>query len=84
MAASGVAENLAVGFEWTPFAHGFVFWEHPKSEHLPPSDEAGQREGLEGLVAETTRYGPIERSDSPGWPTTRGAIDSRVTSIANR
>lgn len=49
MAASRVA-NIAVGFEWTPFAHGFVFWEYPKLEHLPPADEAGQREWLEGFL----------------------------------
>lgn len=33
MAASRVANNIAVGFEWTPFSHGFVFWESPKPEH---------------------------------------------------
>lgn len=48
MAASGLAEDAPV-FEWTPFSHGFVFWEHPGSEHLPLSDEAGQREWLEGF-----------------------------------
>jgi len=37
MAASGVAD-IAVGFEWTPFSHGFVFWEYPGPEHLPPAD----------------------------------------------
>ena len=49
MAASGVAD-IAVGFEWTPFAHGFVFWEYPDPEHLPPPAEAGQREWLEGFL----------------------------------
>lgn len=48
MAASGL--DVAVGFEWTPFSHGFVFWEHPQPEHLPPSDEAGRREWLEGFL----------------------------------
>lgn len=48
MAASGVA-NRAVGFEWTPFARGFFFWEYPSPAHLPPTDEAGEREGLEGF-----------------------------------
>lgn len=47
MAASGVAEGFAVGFEWDAFAHGFVFWEYPGPAHLPPSDAAGQREWLE-------------------------------------
>ena len=45
MAASSVAE----AFNWTPFSHGFVFWESPKAEHGPPSDQAGQREWLEGF-----------------------------------
>ena len=49
MAASGVAD-IAVGFEWTPFAHGFAFWEDPGPEHLPPPAEAGQREWLEGFL----------------------------------
>jgi hypothetical protein len=49
MAASGVAD-IAVGFEWTPFSHGFVFWENPNREHLPPADEAGQLEWLEGFL----------------------------------
>lgn len=62
MAASGVAENLAVGFEWTPFAHGFVFWEYPGSEHLPPPDEAGQREWLEGFLQSHADY-PDEPCD---------------------
>ena len=48
MGQSGIA-NIAVGFEWTPFSHGFVFWEYPGPDHLPPSDETGQREWLEGF-----------------------------------
>ena len=48
MGQSGIA-NIAVGFEWTPFSHGFVFWEYPGPDHLPPSDEMGQREWLEGF-----------------------------------
>ena len=49
MATSRIAGDIAVDFEWTPFSHGFVFWEYPNSEHLPPADEAGQREWLEGF-----------------------------------
>ncbi len=45
MAASSVAE----AFNWTPFSHGFVFWESPKPEHGPPSNQAGQWEWLEGF-----------------------------------
>jgi hypothetical protein len=44
MAASRVADGIVIGFEWTPFNHGFVYWEYPDREHLPPPDEAGQRE----------------------------------------
>lgn len=54
-AASGVAD-IAVGFEWTPFAHGCVFWEYPGPEHLPPADEAGQREWLEGFLQAHADY----------------------------
>jgi len=49
MAASRVANNIAVGFEWTLFSHGFVFWEYPGPEHLPPADEAGQRAVFQAL-----------------------------------
>lgn len=49
MAASCVA-NIAVGSEWTSFSHGFVFWEYPGKEHLPPEDEKGRREWLEGFL----------------------------------
>ena len=48
MAASGL--DVAVGFEWTPFARGFVFLEYPGPEHLPPPDEAGRLEWLEGFL----------------------------------
>lgn len=50
MGASSVAGDVAVGFEWTPFSHGFAFWEYPGPEHLPPPAEAGQREWLEGFL----------------------------------
>ena len=55
MAASSVAD-VAVGFEWTPFSHGFVFWEYPGPEHLPPPDEAGRREWLEGFLQARADY----------------------------
>lgn len=54
MAASGL--DVAVGFEWTPFAHGFAFWEYPSPEHLPPPAEAGQREWLEGFLQAHADY----------------------------
>ena len=58
MAASGVA----VGFEWTAFAHGFVFWEYPDPEHRPPADEAGQQEWLAGFQQAYADY-PDEPHD---------------------
>ena len=54
MAASGL--DVAVGFEWTPFARGFVFWEYPSKEHLPPPDEASRHEWLEGFLQAHADY----------------------------
>ena len=48
MGQRGITEAPPV-FQWTPFSHGFVFWEYPGPDHLPPSDEMGQREWLEGF-----------------------------------
>ena len=48
MAESGIAED-SPAFAWTPFSHGFVFWEYPGPDHLPPSDKTGQREWLDGF-----------------------------------
>ncbi len=50
------ASDIVVGFEWTPFSHGFVFWEYPGPEHLPPADEAGQREWREGFLPAQADY----------------------------
>jgi len=36
-------------FEWTPFMRGFVFWESPQPEYLPPDDDAGRLEWLDGF-----------------------------------
>jgi hypothetical protein len=55
MAESGVME-IAIEFEWTPFSHGYVYWEYPGPEHLPPADEAGQREWLEGFLQAHADY----------------------------
>ena len=49
MATSSLAE-VAVGFEWTPFSRGYVYWENPIREYLPPADETGQRERLKGFL----------------------------------
>jgi hypothetical protein len=45
-------------FEWTPFSHGFVFWETPRSEFGPPSidDDAGLQEWLEGFMQAYADY----------------------------
>lgn len=73
MAASRVANNIAVGFEWTPFSHGFVFWESPKPEHGPPSDQAGQREWLEGFQQAHADY-PDDPDHSEGGETVADAL----------
>ena len=43
-------------FEWTPFMHGFVFWELPGPEHLPPDDEARRLEWLDGFCQAHADY----------------------------
>ncbi len=47
MATSRVADGIVIGFKWTPFARGFIFWKYPGPEPLPPADEAGQREWID-------------------------------------
>ena len=61
MGASRVAGDIAVGFEWTLFSHGFVFLEHPNPERLPPVGEAGQREWLAGATGSLCNPGPTLR-----------------------
>ena len=72
MAASG----LAVGFEWTPFSHGFVFWEYSGPEHLPPPDEASRREWLEGFLQAHTDYPnePYDPDNPDGGETAADAL----------
>jgi hypothetical protein len=38
-------------FHWTPFTHGYVFWEHSTPEYHPPGpdDIKGLRQWLEGF-----------------------------------
>jgi hypothetical protein len=45
-------------FEWTPFSHGFVFWETPRSEFGPPSaaDDVGLQEWLDGFMQAYADY----------------------------
>ncbi len=72
MAASRVAD-VAGGFEWTPFSHGFVFWEYPGPEHRPLPDEAGRREWLEGFLQAHADY-PDEPYDPDGGETVADAL----------
>jgi hypothetical protein len=37
-------------YELDAFQKGFVFWESPKAEYMPPIDDAGRREWLEGFL----------------------------------
>ena len=50
------ASSVDMAFEWTPFSHGFVYWEYPDSKHLPPADERGQREWLKGFLQAHADY----------------------------
>lgn len=72
MGQSGIAEDAPV-FTWTPFSHGFVFWEYPGPAHLPPSDAMGQREWLEGFRQAHADY-PDEPDDPEGGETAADAI----------
>jgi hypothetical protein len=36
-------------YELDAFQRGFVFWESPKAEYMPPIDDIGRREWLEGF-----------------------------------
>ena len=38
-----------IEIEWTAFMRGFVFWETPQPEYLPPDDDAGRLEWLDGF-----------------------------------
>lgn len=74
MAASGL--DVAVGFEWTPFSHGFVFWEYPGQEPRPPPDEASRREWLEGFLQAHTDYPnePYDPDNPDGGETAADAL----------
>ena len=45
-------------FEWTPFTHGFGFWETSTAEHRPPEpdDVEGLREWLQGFMQALADY----------------------------
>jgi hypothetical protein len=42
--------------ELDAFQRGFVFWESPKAEYMPPIDDAGRREWLEGFCQAHADY----------------------------
>jgi hypothetical protein len=42
--------------ELDAFQKGFVFWEHSTAEYLPPIDDAGRREWLEGFLQAHADY----------------------------
>ena len=71
MAAIGL--DVAVGFEWTPFSHGFVFWEYSGPEHQPPPDETSRREWLERFLQAHADY-PDEPYDPAGGETAADAL----------
>jgi hypothetical protein len=43
-------------YELDAFQKGFVFWEHPKLEYMPPIDDKGRREWLEGFIQAFADY----------------------------
>jgi hypothetical protein len=42
--------------ELDAFQKGFVFWEYPKPEYMPPIDDAGRREWLEEVLQAHADY----------------------------
>ena len=60
-------------FEWTPFMRGFVFWESPQPEYLPPNDDAGRLEWLEGFCQAHADY-PAD-GDFEGGESAAEALD---------
>ena len=75
MGQSGITEAPPV-FQWTLFSHGVVFWEYPGPEHLPPADEAGQQEWLEGFQQAHADYPdePYDPDNPEGGETAADAL----------
>lgn len=59
--------------ELDAFQKGFVFWEHPKAEYMPPIDGAGRREWLEGFCQAHADY--PDSDDFEGGETVEEALD---------
>ena len=60
-------------YELDAFQRGFVFWEHPKPEYLPPIDDAGRREWLEGFCQAHADY--PDGDDFESGETVQEALD---------
>ena len=60
-------------YELDAFQKGFVFWESPKAEYMPPIDEAGRREWLEGFCQAHADY--PDGDDFEGGETAQEALD---------
>jgi hypothetical protein len=59
--------------ELNAFQKGFVFWKHPKPEYLPPIDDAGRREWLDGFCQTHADY--PDSLDPEGGETVQEALD---------
>jgi hypothetical protein len=59
--------------ELNAFQRGFVFWEHPKPEYLPPIDDKGRREWLEGFCQAHADY--PDGDDFESGETAQEALD---------
>jgi hypothetical protein len=60
-------------YELDAFQKGFVFWEHPKPEYLPPIDDKGRREWLEGFCQAHADY--PDGDNFEGGETAQEALD---------
>ena len=67
------AEQSGSEYELDAFQKGFVFWESPKAEYLPPIDDAGRREWLEGFYQAHADY--PDGDDFEGGETAEEALD---------
>jgi hypothetical protein len=73
--------------ELDAFQKGFVFWEHSTAEYLPPIDDAGRREWLEGFLQAHADYpdtlDPEEGETGAGGPRPAAGEASRAAGAEN-